>query len=247
MSEPSVIGDRTAVIWHEVECSSYTADLAVWEALAGEASGPVLDLGCGTGRVALRLARLGHEVIGIDRDGALIEELDRRAARLRLPVRGHVADVRGLELGRAFALVLAPMQLIELLPDEHARAQALGAVAAHLTPGGQAALALVGEVVEVPDSGPPLPDVLERDGWIYSSLPLPTSFAEGRVGVRRLRQVVSPRGVLSEEICEVELFPVAPETIESKAPAFGLRPSRRIEVPPTPDHVGSTVVVLEAA
>jgi SAM-dependent methyltransferase len=239
-SEP----ENAAVIWHDLECGAYAGDLPLWEQLAAELGGPVLDLGCGAGRVALYLARRGHEVVGVDSEGALIEELARRAARSGLPVRGHRGDVRGLELGRRFPLVLAPMQLVELLPDRQGRAECLSAIAAHLTTAGRAAVALVGEVVEIPDAGPPLPDVLERDGWVHSSLPLPSAVSPGQVGVRRLRQTVSPSGELEEEVSEVALYPVTPATIESEALECGLRPHGHIEIPPSDDHIGSTVVLL---
>ena len=52
-----------AVIWHDVECSAYDLDLALWRELAEGADGPVLDIGAGTGRVAIDLARHGYEVI----------------------------------------------------------------------------------------------------------------------------------------------------------------------------------------
>ena len=42
------------VVWHDVECGGYDADLTLWQELAREAGGPVLDVGAGTGRVALR-------------------------------------------------------------------------------------------------------------------------------------------------------------------------------------------------
>ena len=54
-----------AVIWHDVECGRYAADLPLWRGLADEASGPVLDVGAGTGRVAIDLARRGHEVTAL--------------------------------------------------------------------------------------------------------------------------------------------------------------------------------------
>ena len=51
-----------SVIWHDLECGGYREDLPLWRALADRAGGPVLDVGAGTGRVALDLARAGHEV-----------------------------------------------------------------------------------------------------------------------------------------------------------------------------------------
>ena len=54
----------SAAVWHEVECGGYAADLPVWERLADAAGGAVLELGCGTGRVALRLASRGNRGLG---------------------------------------------------------------------------------------------------------------------------------------------------------------------------------------
>ena len=56
------MSETPGAIWHDVECGAYGADLALWEELATAAGGPVLDLGCGTGRVVLHLARRGHAV-----------------------------------------------------------------------------------------------------------------------------------------------------------------------------------------
>ena len=61
-----------AVIWHDVECGGYEADLGLWRELAAAAGGPVLELGSGTGRVALDLAARGHDVTAVDSDPALI-------------------------------------------------------------------------------------------------------------------------------------------------------------------------------
>ena len=97
------------VIWHDLECGSYTADLALWEEMASECRGEVLDLGCGTGRVALHLARRGHRVLGVDDDAALVAALSRRSGEAGLPVTALRADVRELDLGRRFDLILAPM------------------------------------------------------------------------------------------------------------------------------------------
>ncbi len=69
------------VIWHDLECGGYVADLPLWRELARERGGPILDVGAGTGRVALDLARNGHEVTALDRDPELLDALRRRARR----------------------------------------------------------------------------------------------------------------------------------------------------------------------
>ena len=55
------------VVWHDVECGQYSADLALWDELAAREPGPILDVGAGTGRVSLVLAALGHDVTALDR------------------------------------------------------------------------------------------------------------------------------------------------------------------------------------
>ena len=69
----------SAVHWHDLECGGYDADLPLWRELARSVAGDVLDVGCGSGRVALDLARRGHAETGLDRDPAL---LDRKSTRL---------------------------------------------------------------------------------------------------------------------------------------------------------------------
>jgi SAM-dependent methyltransferase len=231
-------------IWHDVECGAYGADLPLWEELAAASGGPVLDLGCGTGRVALHLARRGHEVTGLDREPELVAELNRRAGEL--PARALVGDARVFELGeRGFALALAPMQLVQLLDDAGERAAFLARVATHLRPGGTAAVALVESVTPgVFSEAEAVPDSREVDGWLYASLPLETAVDAEKIVVRRLRRTVSPTGELSREDDRIELRVLAAATLEREAAAAGLAPAGRRAVAPTEDHVGSTVVLL---
>lgn len=92
----------------------------------------VLDAGCGTGRIAVHLAELGHRVVGVDVDVTMLE-----VARAEAPhLDWHHADLAELELGEHFALVLLAGNILPLLePDT------LGAVcerlAAHAAPGGR--------------------------------------------------------------------------------------------------------------
>ena len=55
-------------IWHDLECGAYAEDLPLWRSLASTYGDPVLDVGAGTGRVALDLARRGHRVTALDRE-----------------------------------------------------------------------------------------------------------------------------------------------------------------------------------
>ncbi len=222
-------------IWHDVECGAYTADLPLWEELAGRADGPILDLGCGTGRVLLHLARRGSDIHGLDLNPELVTDLGG----------ADLGDARSFELDRRFALVLAPMQLLQLFDDSGQRMSCLRCVAAHLAPGGLAAFAIVESMPE-PDAGvPPLPDAREVDGWVYSSLPVDARVDTDAIRVRRLRQTVSPEGELAEDLYEVALQALDAATLEREAEQVGLRPAGRRSILPTEAHVGSTVVLLE--
>ncbi len=100
-------------IWHDLECGGYLEDINMWRSLAGRCGDPVLDVGAGTGRVTLDLARQGYAVTALDRDPLLLAELERRAAGL--DVSTVVADARDFEIATRFALCLVPMQTIQLL------------------------------------------------------------------------------------------------------------------------------------
>lgn len=239
---------RSAVVWHEVECGGYSVDLTVWERLADRAAPPVLELGCGSGRVALHLARRGHPVWAVDANPSLLETLATRAAAEGLDVHTTCADMRTMALDQPFELVLAPMQVLQMLGGPQDRRAALQRAAAHLAPGGRLAAAIV-EPGETPPGGPAaaLPDVREVDGWVYSSLPVAVATAAGGVEIRRLRQAVSPDGSLSEEEHTDRLDALEAGVLEAEAAQQGLSPARRLEIEPGDGHVGSTVVILRQA
>nr|MDQ6915231.1 class I SAM-dependent methyltransferase [Actinomycetota bacterium] len=97
-----------AVVWHDVECGGYDADLPLWRELAAAADGPVLEIGAGTGRVALDLARRGYDVVALDRDAELLAALEARAHAADLDVATLCADARAFEVDRSFALCVVP-------------------------------------------------------------------------------------------------------------------------------------------
>ena len=246
-----------AVTWHDVENGAYDADLPLWRELAGSAgsAGPILDLGAGTGRVAIDLAARGHEVVALDSDPGLLAALADRDPG----VTTVTADACDFDLGTTFGLILAPMQLAQILGGRARRLAMLERVHAHLDPGGAFAAALADARAAIPggvgelrgadpglrgaDSAPPLPDMLERDGWVFSSQPVTVRARNGHVVVTRRRQAVSPAGGLTEETVEIALEVVSVAEFEQEAREAGLNPSKRCVIAETPDHVGSTVVV----
>ena len=182
----------------------------------------------------------------LERSEALAGALTERAAARGLDLAVIRADARELAAERAFALVLAPMQFAHLLGGAAGRRAVLDRCATALQPGGALALALLADVVPLPASGPPpLPDVREVDGWIHSSLAVEVRDIGDGVELRRLRQLVSPTGALTESLDVIRLDRLAASGLESEARGAGFDIRDRIEIPPTDDHVGSTVVVVE--
>jgi SAM-dependent methyltransferase len=224
-----------AVIWHEVECHAYRADLPLWRELAVAEHGPILDVGAGTGRVALDLAAAGHEVVALDVDPRLLAEIH--------GVETVVADAQSFSLGREFGLILVPMQTVQLLDD---RAAFLRAARAHLSPGGLLAIAIADamETFEPTTPGLPEPDVAEVDGWRFASQPVALREHDGLMVIDRVRTSWSPAGERASEADRIALARLDAATLEAEADGFTAEPRRAID--PTDDHVGSTVVMLRA-
>lgn len=233
------------MIWHDLECAGYTADLPIWRELAERAGGPVLDLGAGTGRVTLDLAQRGHALTALDSDPELLDELARRAEEGGLEVRCIRGDARSLPETEPFALAIAPMQFLQIMGGPAERGRLLGGVADGLAPGGVFAAAVtdLDEAVATEDAAPPLPDVAESGRWVFSSIPLDVRPHPRGILVEWLRQKVSPAGELTEERHTQVLEELGPDRLEREAAEHGLRVEERRDVAPTSDYVGSTVLI----
>ncbi len=137
MTAPLVASPITALdasLYDLIETSE--EDIPLWLELARAAQGPVLELGCGTGRVMAPLARAGVRVVGVDRSEAMLDRA--RARGLRDLVR---ADLESFAVEERFALAIGPARVLEHVADAGA---ALRAVRRHLLPGGRLALHVAG-------------------------------------------------------------------------------------------------------
>lgn len=237
------------VIWHDVECGSYSADLALWRDLAAAAGGPVLDVGAGTGRVALDLAARGIDVVALDLEPVLLDALSYRAHARGLAIETVCADAAGFDLGGpTFALIIVPMQTLQLLPDADRRGGFLRSALRHTIAGGRVAIALAPSVepfepglVTLPE-----PDVSEFDDRRYVSQPTGVRVGGGYLELVRRRETIAADGARVSELDVIRLAELAPEDLAEEARRVGFAVNPSLRIPATDRHVGSEVVMLRA-
>jgi SAM-dependent methyltransferase len=226
------------VVWHDVECGAYAIDLPLWGELAAGAPDGVLDVGAGTGRVAIPLARAGFSVTALDNDPVLLEELSRREAR----VHTLVADATDFALEQPVSLIIVPMQTIQLLPD---RGGFFASARRSLTPGGLVAIAIATGLEAFDGAAAlPFPDLGEADGYRFVSQPVAIRLLDDGVRIERIRQLIAPDGTRTSEDDAVHLATVSPGGLAEEAAAHGLEAEDIRHIPETLAHVGSEVVIL---
>ncbi len=250
------------VVWHDLECGAYRADLALWRELASQADGPILDVGAGTGRVTLELLRAGHAVTALDSAPALLAVLRERAGELKMET--VPADARSFELAREdFALCIVPMQTIQLLGGRAGRMQFLRRARTHLRPGGVLASAILGELDPFDCSDGsigPAAERTKRDGRLYLSRAIRVAETDETVVIERERRILSehaeppswpfPReheqddGARERNVIELDRLTVT--TLRREGAEAGLQPQPTIELAQTDEHVGSSVVMFGA-
>jgi len=118
----------------------------VWLPLARECGSPILELGCGTGRVLIPLARAGFEVTGLDSSAHMLAVAWRKLAEETAEVRERVTlvkgDMRDFDLHRRFALIICPFNTFQLLLAREDQERALRCARRALRSGGRFALSV---------------------------------------------------------------------------------------------------------
>ena len=234
------------VIWHDIENGPYREDLALWQTLAMRHGHPVLDIGCGTGRVALDLARAGFEVIAFDSDPVLVAALSERTGDL--PITSFAADAQEFTLDRQVPLAIVPMQTVQLLDGEEGRARMFKSIRAALEPEGTLAFAIADArtATTSPDDLLPAPDMKEVDGIVYASRPVAVVDEGDQVSIHRSREIVNTDGTYSETSDRIALDVLDPETLEADGVAAGFTVLPRESVAETGEYISSTVVMFRA-
>jgi SAM-dependent methyltransferase len=131
----------------EDECSAvydavfaHREDFGFYAWAAEQFGGPILEVGCVTGRVLIPAARAGYEVLGIDPNASRVEvcraRISAEAASLGLSADAIVEDVRDFRSDRRFRLVTTPFRSLQHLPTPADQLAALANMRDHLEPGG---------------------------------------------------------------------------------------------------------------
>jgi SAM-dependent methyltransferase len=237
---------RLEALWHDLECGAYAEDLPLWRALAAEARGPVLDVGAGTGRVSLDVAAGGVPVVALDTESELLEALQYRGAGL--PVETVVADARDFALGRRFALVLVPMQTLQLLGGPRGRAAFLRCALDHLEPGALLAAA-VADALDCFDEEHPLsppPAVRDIVDVRYASRLLAVVEDGGRAAMHWRREIAGPGESYACRDFTLTLDRVSADDVAEEAAAAGFLGEPHRFVAETDEYLGSAVVLQRA-
>jgi SAM-dependent methyltransferase len=233
-------------VWHDLECGAYQDDLPLWRTLAGSAAGAVLDVGAGTGRVTLDLAARGVEMVALDVSAPLLDALSCRAAGLA--VRTVHADARQFAIERRFALVLVPMQTLQLLDGPAGRAAFFRCALEHLEPGGLlvAAIADALDCFDDEHQLPPPPDVREILGVTYASQLIAVREHDGRAAIHRRRKTIGPERRDEAHEVVIRLDRVSADQVANEATAVGFVAEPHMFIPESEQYLGSTVAVLRA-
>jgi SAM-dependent methyltransferase len=141
-------------------------DVAFYLDCAQRFGGPILELAAGTGRVLIPLAKAGHEVVGLDLSGAMLQ-VARAKAQRDSEAAGRIqlaeGDMRDFSLGRQFSLALIPARAFQHVIEPEDQRRTLRCVHTHLKPGGHLIVDLFDpnfELLSVPAEGMPVHSAL---------------------------------------------------------------------------------------
>lgn len=150
---------------YDLAYGDYVDDIDFYENLARATDGPVLELGVGTGRVAIPLALAGYDVVGTDRSEAMLARARENLAAARLR-RGSLelvlADMTAFELGRRFGFAFIAANTFQHLLTTLDQRACLGSLARHLAPDSLLAISVSSPTsVSWDDAGAPSPLLLD--------------------------------------------------------------------------------------
>jgi SAM-dependent methyltransferase len=129
-------------LFYHAQHQNYLEDLPFWLGLAASQVTPILELGCGSGRVLLPLAMANHLVVGIDNDAGMLAVLKTRLTpEMQAGISLLLADITRMPLSERYSLIVMPCNTLSTLTSQ-AQADVLGEVRSHLAQHGLFAVSL---------------------------------------------------------------------------------------------------------
>ena len=114
-----------------------TCDIPFYLNEASKINGSVLELGCGTGRMTIPMAKVGIDVTGVDISPAMICKLREKAASSGAILKSHVMDMRYLKLDQIYQLVVVPYRGFQSIMDVKGQEKCLNSIHRHVEHGGK--------------------------------------------------------------------------------------------------------------
>jgi SAM-dependent methyltransferase len=222
--------------------ASIKGDIDFYSGLLSSHRGHVLEIGCGTGRVAFALAARGHSVLGVDLSESMLKVARRKsrnlinASLINIGFLQH--DMLKLDLPMRFDLVLLPYYTFNHLRTASLRARCLGVIAKHLLPGA-AAVIHAAAPDRMSERRAERKQVFRLAAAVMADDPAPRLEVTWRPSAiaekdRRLTQVVeyelfSPDGTcIAQSAEELNLWWFADDELEASARKAGLGPERTL-------------------
>jgi len=129
------------LLYDSVPLYAARQDIGFYVEEAKATRGPVLELGSGTGRILLPIARAGGTIVGLDSSSNMLERCRQKLAAESAAVQGRVTlqqrDIHDFDLGERFPLIIAPFRVVQHLTTVDDQLRFLAAVARHLAPNGR--------------------------------------------------------------------------------------------------------------
>ena len=132
---PDEYNKLSALLFH-THHQTYWEDIPFWMEMAARQGGPILELGCGTGRISVPIAQEGYQVFGLDKDYSMLEVLKKNPLLNTVRQLDVIqADAAAFHLAIQFALVIMPCNTYSTF-NEKERREVLNQVNAHMASGG---------------------------------------------------------------------------------------------------------------
>ncbi|MDZ7289774.1 MAG: class I SAM-dependent methyltransferase [candidate division KSB1 bacterium] len=196
---------RILAAFYDTIYASRTQDIEFYVAMAREGNGPILEVGCGTGRITLSLAETGSEIHGIDASAMMLEILrNKLTARPELSLHIHEGDMRAFDLGRKFAQIFVPFRAFLHLDTIDDQLAALRCFHHHLLPDGRLIVDIFApsyRMMSNTQAQNSLPAHYHADGRIITVMDHVTYVhCDQRIEVERHIDTVSPDGTLKRNV-----------------------------------------------